>query len=91
MRMACSKHATVRIVANLQVKHVDPELHDELRRRAAEAGTTLGDYVLEILRRDLRRPSRSEWLASVRSLQPICDDDTTSVAALDAMRAERPG
>lgn len=78
-------------VANLQVKHVDPELHDELRRRAAEAGTTLGDYVLEILRRDLRRPSRAAWLAAVRELPPITGDDSPTVAALDAMRAERSG
>lgn len=91
MPSACSEHATVSSVANLQVKHVDPELHDELRRRAAEAGTTLGDYVLEILRRDLRRPSRSEWLAAVRSLPPIGSDDTPSTATIDAMRAERPG
>ena len=91
MPTACSLHATLPPVANLQVKHVDPELHDELRRRAAEAGTTLGDYVLEILRRDLRRPSRSEWLGTVRALPPIGSDDTPTVAALDATRAERPG
>ena len=88
MQRACSWHAIVSPVANLQVKHVDPEMHDELRRRAAEAGTTLGDYVLEILRRDLRRPSRSEWLATVRSLPPIGSDDTPPAAAIDAMRVE---
>jgi hypothetical protein len=78
-------------VANLQVKHVDPEVHDELRRRAAEAGTTLGEYVLEIIRRDLRRPSRAEWLASVRTLPAIPESDGTTLAAIDAERAERPG
>jgi plasmid stability protein len=78
-------------VANLQVKHVDPEVHDELRRRAAEAGTTLGEYVLEIIRRDLRRPSRAEWLASVRTLPAIPERDGTTLAQIDAERAGRPG
>jgi plasmid stability protein len=76
-------------VANLQVKHVDDALHDALRRRAADAGTTLGEYVLELIRRDLRRPSRREWLAIVRDLPPI-DTGTDTVAAIDVGRGERP-
>lgn len=37
-------------MGNLQVKNVPTELHEELRRRAAESGSTVRDYVLDYLR-----------------------------------------
>jgi antitoxin FitA len=51
----------------IQVKNVPEELHEELRRRAAAEGKTVGDVILEALRRDLRRQSMGEWLERVRS------------------------
>lgn len=86
---ACFEHATVMLVANVQVKHVDDETHEALRRRAAEAGMTLGDYVLTLIRRDLRRPARSEWLAHVRSRPPIGVTSDEIVQAVHEARAER--
>ena len=76
------------LVSNLQVKNVDPALHEQLRTRAAAAGVTLGEYVLELIRRDLRTPSRHEWLAQVRSL-PTIGPDVDIAEALDEARAER--
>jgi hypothetical protein len=84
MRMACYDHA----MSNVQVKNVDPELHEQLRARAAAAGVPLGEYVLELIRRDLRTPSRHEWLSQVRSL-PRIGRDVDVVEALDEARAER--
>lgn len=55
-------------VSNLQVKNVEPELHEQLRGRAAAAGSTISDYVLELIRQDLRRPARSEWLTAAAQL-----------------------
>lgn len=55
-------------MSNVQVKNLDPKLHDQLRERAAAAGLTISDYVLELIRRDLRLPSRSDWLRKLASL-----------------------
>jgi len=49
-------------VSAIQVKNVPPELHDELRRRAAAEGKTVGEVILESLRRDLRKHTMREWL-----------------------------
>jgi plasmid stability protein len=55
-------------VSAIQVKNVPPELHEELRRRAAAEGKTVGEVILESLRRDLRRQSMREWLDGLREL-----------------------
>jgi antitoxin FitA len=70
-------------VSNVQVKHLDPELHDALRRRAAEVDQTISEYVLELVRRDLRRPSRHEWLERVRALRGTGRSSSEIVAILD--------
>jgi plasmid stability protein len=76
------------LVGSVQVKNVDPDLHDQLRARAAAAGVPLGEYVLELIRRDLRTPSRQDWLAQVRAL-PRIGHDVDIADALDEARAER--
>ena len=45
-------------MSNVQVKNLEADVHDQLRSRAAAAGLTISDYVLELIRRDLRRPGR---------------------------------
>jgi hypothetical protein len=49
-------------VSAIQVKNVPPELHEELRRRAAKEGKTVGEVILEALRRDLRQRTMRGWL-----------------------------
>jgi antitoxin FitA len=71
----------------IQVKDVPEPLHAELRRRAAEEGMTLAEYVLDVLRRDLAMPGQRQWLQRVGSREPV---PTAGVRdALDASRAER--
>lgn len=55
-------------MSNVQVKNLDSEVHDLLRERAVAVGLTISDYVLELIRRDLRLPSRRQWLGIVGSL-----------------------
>ena len=55
-------------MSNVQVKNLDEELHEQLRARAAQEGTTISDYVLELIRRDLRRPTRRQWLDEIAQL-----------------------
>lgn len=50
------------------MKNVPPELHDELRRRATDSGRTVGEVVLDAIRRDLRRRSTEEWVERMRTL-----------------------
>jgi predicted transcriptional regulator len=45
-------------MASLQVKHVPEELHERLRRVAADSRRTLSAIVLEALKREL---ARREW------------------------------
>jgi hypothetical protein len=49
----------------IQVKNVPEDLHAALRERAAAEGKTIGEVILESLRRDLRRQTMREWLDSV--------------------------
>ena len=76
-------------MSNVQVRNLEPELHDLLRARAADQGTTISDYVLELIRRDLRKPARRQWLDSV-ARSPRHDftrDDITN--ALESERSRR--
>jgi antitoxin FitA len=49
-------------VKTIQVRNVPDEVHRELRGRAARAGVSLSDYVLEELERVAERPAISDVL-----------------------------
>jgi plasmid stability protein len=86
MLLACY----VRWVSAIQVKNVPPELHEELRRRAAAEGTTVGEVILEALRRDLRTREMRDWLDHVKELAPDPPVTREEVhAAWEEARAER--
>ncbi len=74
-------------MSNVQVKNLEESLHEELRARAAAQGATISDYVLGLIRRDLRTPSRRAWLSSTAALprHDLSRDEIT--AAIDAERA----
>lgn len=65
--VACYDHA----VSIIQVKNVPPAMHSELRRRAQQEGTTIRDYVMKLIERDQRRPSKQDWLDRVSELEPV--------------------
>ena len=54
-------------MANLQIKDVPDAVHDELRRRARQAGSSMRDYVLDLVVTDQQGPTRAEWLARLRA------------------------
>jgi plasmid stability protein len=58
-------------VANLQIKGLPDDLHEELRRRAAQAGMTVRDYVLQLIRRDQSLPAMRDWLDALRAHEPV--------------------
>lgn len=55
----------------IQVKNVPPEMHVELRRRADQEGMTIRDYVMKLIERDQRLPSKRDWLERVSALEPV--------------------
>lgn len=55
------------LVANVQIRDVPEELHEELRLRAAKEGMTLSDYLLRELTRMASRPTMAEVLARARA------------------------
>jgi hypothetical protein len=69
----------------IQVKNVPPAMHGELRRRAGQEGLTIRDYVLKLIERDQRLPSRADWLDRVAALEPV----TVSQSAAEMIRQAR--
>lgn len=64
MLRACYSHA----MSAIQVKNVPPEVHDALRAKAEAEGKTVGEVILEAIRRDLRHQSMREWLDHLKTL-----------------------
>ncbi len=76
-------------MSNVQVKHIPEDLHEQLRARAAQQGTTISAYVLELIRRDLRRPDRKEWIAQVLATPKLDLPRDDVLRSIDAARHER--
>jgi len=64
MLKACYVHA----MSAIQVKNVPADVHDALRAKAEAEGTTVGEVILEAVRRDLRRQSMREWLDHLEAI-----------------------
>jgi plasmid stability protein len=73
-------------MANITLKAVPDELHAQLKRRAAEADMSVRAYVLELIKRDIGRPSPEEWLAFVERLPRV---EELSVSPADLIREAR--
>lgn len=84
MLLACYYHA----VGNLQIKHIPEPLHEEIRRRAALRRQTVRDFILQLLERELARPTWDEWLAEVAA-QPASTHEIDAAAAVGMARRER--
>jgi plasmid stability protein len=69
----------------IQVRNVPEDVHRELKVRAAKARMSLSELVLEELIEIARRPTMSEWLEDVASLEPV----EVPESAADAIRAGR--
>lgn len=69
----------------IQIRNVPDPLHRELKARAARAGMTLSDYLLDVVRRAVERPEPHELLARIRERGPVYLDESPA----EAVRAER--
>ena len=69
----------------IQVRNVPDELHRRLKARAALAGMSLSEFLLQELRHAAARPTAEEMRARLEARAPV--HPTESVVA--AVRAER--
>lgn len=69
----------------IQVRNVPETVHRELKARAARAGRSLSDYVLDELRRSLETPTREELLERIARRAPV----RTRPSPAAVVRAER--
>ncbi len=69
----------------IQIRNVPPKVHRILKARAALAGKSLSDYLLDDLKRDIEKPSMEEWLAKLDEQEPIDLDDF----AVETLREHR--
>jgi hypothetical protein len=75
-------------MSNIQLKNVPEHVHAELRRRATLRGTTIRDYVLDLIERDQARAAAEDWLDEVRKLPPL-ELPESPAETIRAIREER--
>jgi antitoxin FitA len=57
-------------VSTIQLKNVPPDVHAELKRRAARSRMSVRDYVLRLIEADQQVMPLAEWLAAIASRKP---------------------
>lgn len=73
----------------VQIRDVDEDVRDRLKRRAAEDGVSLNALLREVLRRESEIPSRSSVVARIRARGDLVDAPVSAVEVLTAARSER--
>ncbi len=71
----------------IQLRHVPGDLHRKLKARAAAAGLSLSDYLIEEVRRLAERPTVAELRTRLARRTPVIP----RVSPAKAVRAERNG
>jgi plasmid stability protein len=69
----------------IQIRNVPGEVHRELKARAARAGMTLSDYLMDLIRRASERPEPEVLLKRIRERAPVYPSEPPA----EAVRAER--
>jgi plasmid stability protein len=72
-------------LAMIQIRNVPDTLHRQLKSRAALAGMSLSDYLLNEIREVAERPTIAELRDRLQLRTPV----VPSIAPADAVRAER--
>lgn len=83
--MWCTCFYVYYMTAMIQIRNVPDTLHRRLKSRAALAGMSLSDYLLNEIRRVAERPTLDELRARLERRPEM----TPSVSPAQAVRAER--
>ncbi len=73
--------------AMIQIRNVPDDVHRTLKARAAMAGMSLSDYLLQEVRKIASRPTIEELRERVRSREAV----SLKTPVVDMVRAERDG
>lgn len=72
-----------------QIRNLPDDLKERLRARAAKHDLTMSDYVIQLIRDDLDKPTMEEWLARVEStIGPHPELNLTGARMVEEARAE---
>ena len=74
-------------MVTIRIRNVPEHVHRKLEDRAAEAGQTLSDYLLEILRRESEQPTLAEIAARIKSRAPA-EHQPSSAEIIRELREE---
>ena len=69
----------------IQIRNVPEGLHRDLKARAARAGMTLSDYLMDVIRKAASRPEPDVLLERIRERAAVYPTESPA----DAVRAER--
>jgi plasmid stability protein len=69
----------------IQIRNVPEKLHRQLKSRAALAGMSLSDYLLQEIRQSAERPTIEEFRVRLKERPPV----TLSISPAEVIRAER--
>ncbi len=71
----------------IQIRNVPEDVHRTMKARAAAAGLSLSDYLLEEIRRVAQRPTMAEMVARLEALPPAAPVlDTVEILREDRER-----
>jgi plasmid stability protein len=86
--ISCCYHSGLEgAMADLLIRNIEAQTHDELKRRAAAQGLSVQQYVARVLTAHTSRPSIQEWLRRLDELVPV-DTDMSGADAVAAARAD---
>jgi antitoxin FitA len=69
----------------IQIRNVPSRVHRELKARAARAGMSLSDYLLQIIGEAAARPEPADLMRRLQELPPVYPAESPA----EAVRAER--
>jgi plasmid stability protein len=75
-------------VQTFQIRNFPDDLKERLRARAAQSDLTMSDYVIQLIRADLDKPTMKEWLARLEKMPKHPELNLTGARALEEARAE---
>ncbi len=75
-------------VGDLLIRDLSPNTHEELKRRADQAGMSLQGYVAKLLDRSASTPSLGDWLHGLDRLPR--HPDVSSAEVMRSVRDELP-
>lgn len=69
----------------IQIRNVPEGIHRILKARAAKAGKSLSDYLLESIKREAEAPTMEELVERLAALPPV----ETKLSSAEIIRQER--